>query len=45
MLVRKVIGFEVDEIDVGNSDVSEDILALRIKYKSCGEREGLVVVI
>ena len=45
VMIRKEIGLEVDEMDIGNSEMSEDILALKIKHKSCGIKESLVVVV
>ena len=33
VLVRKDVGIELEEIDVGGSEMSEDIMAVQLEYK------------
>ena len=46
VLVRNISDMNVEDIDVGNCDMSEDILATKVEFKGVhGKRESLILLV
>ena len=45
LLVRKKVGLEVEEIEVGKCDMSEDIMSVRVEWREKNQKHSVVLVV
>ena len=45
VLVRMEAGIDVEEIEVGDCEMSEDVMAVRLEYRAHGQKERLIVIV